>query len=432
MKVAYLITGSGDSFYCPNCHRDRLYVSSIKEEEGIDIMAIPLYLPPIGADFESEIESPVFFGAVSMYLRERVKMFENMPAFMDKIVDSPPLLRFAAKKAGATRPEGFEETTLNMIRGNDPARLNEVHRLSRYLSEDKKPDIIHISNALIIGLASQLRSALDSKIICSLQNEDDWIEKMDEPYRSEAWKLIGEESSNVDYFVSPSEYFKNLVIEKTGIDPSKIKVVKSGLESSELDKVVHNNPNPAIGFYSRLSRQNGLDKIVDAYILLVGKEEISNLELHLCGGYTSDDKGFLKEQFKKLHDLNLDDKVKLYPGYRGINKQEFFSSIDIMSVPVSKPDAFGLYLLTANSAGVPVVQPSTGAFPEIVSMTGGGICYEPDTAEALAKSILSLLDDKVELSRLGKKGKETVLNELGTSDITSSILSVYRESLNRE
>lgn len=393
-------------------------------------MAIPLYLPPIGADFGTEFESPVFFGAVSMFLRDRVKMFENMPAFMDKILDSPPLLKIAARKAGATRPEGFEETTLNMIKGNDPARNNEVQRLSKYLSEDKKPDIIHISNALIIGLASQLRDALGSKIICSLQNEDDWIEEMDEPYRSEAWRLIGEEASNVDYFVSPSEYFKKLVIDKTGIDSSKIKVIQSGLESEELNEVVHNNPNPAIGFYSRLNKLNGLDKIVDAYILMMGKGEITNLELHLCGGYTSDDKPFLKEQFKKLHDLNLDDKVKLYPGFSGTNKKEFFSSIDIMSVPVAKPDAFGLYLLTANSAGVPVVQPSTGAFPEIVNMTGGGICYEPDNVKMLANSILSLLNDKEHLSQLGMKGKETVLSKLGTKNITSGILSVYQEAIN--
>ncbi|MQY78849.1 MAG: hypothetical protein GH151_06595, partial [Bacteroidetes bacterium] len=95
MKVVYLVAGSGGSFYCGNCHRDRLYVSSLKEVDGITASAVPLYLPPLGEDFGDEFENPVFFGAVSMFLRERVKMFEHMPSFMDKIFDAPPLLRLA-------------------------------------------------------------------------------------------------------------------------------------------------------------------------------------------------------------------------------------------------------------------------------------------------------------------------------------------------
>jgi glycosyltransferase involved in cell wall biosynthesis len=36
-------------------------------------------------------------------------------------------------------------------------------------------------------------------------------------------------------------------------------------------------------------------------------------------------------------------------------------------------DGYGLYILEANSVGIPVVQPSTGAFPEIIEKTGGRI-----------------------------------------------------------
>ncbi len=49
-----------------------------------------------------------------------------------------------------------------------------------------------------------------------------------------------------------------------------------------------------------------------------------------------------------------------------------------MSVPVRKHDGYGLYILEANAAGIPVVQPATGAFPEILEITNGGITYAPD------------------------------------------------------
>lgn len=432
MKVAYLITGSGDSFYCSNCHRDRLYASSLRETGEVEIAAVPLYLPPIGEDFGDEFDNPVFFGAVSTYLRDRVKLFENAPAFLDRILDAPPMLKFAAKKAGTTRPEGFEETTLNMIRGNDPGKDREIKRLSIHLSENRKPDIIHLSNALIMGLASQLKEALGSKIICSLQNEDDWIEEMAEPYRSKAWKLIGEESGAIDAFISPSEYFKNLIIEKTGINPKKIIVVPSGLEHSGLENIKKSNPLPAIGFFSRLSKNNGIHKIVDAYISIINSGAIPDLELHLCGGYTADDKNFLKKQLKKLQEKGLDDKVKIYNGFSGAQKEEFFSSIDIMSVPVEKHDAYGLYVLTSNSAGVPAIQPATGAFPEIIKLTGGGIIYEPDTSEMLANEIISLLKDKKKLNELGSLGREIVTKKLTKEHIARGILEVYKKVIDGE
>ncbi len=428
MKIAYLVTGSGDSFYCGNCHRDRLYASSLNELGDNEITAVPLYLPPLGEDFGDEFENPVFFGAVSMFLRERVKMFEHLPSFMDKIFDAPPLLRFAAKKAGATRTEGFEETTLNMIRGDDQSRIKEISRLSKHLSENGKPDIIHLSNALIMGLAKQLKEVLGSKIICSLQNEDDWIDEMIEPYRSQAWKLIGKESVNIDKFISPSKYFKDLVVEKTGIKPEQIEVIPSGLEENAFQSLTKKGETPAIGFYSRLSYPNGLDKLVDAFISIMKKGEIPEMQLHICGGYTTDNKPFLKEQLHKIKNNGLDHLVKLYSAFHGKQKEEFFSSIDIMSVPVRKPDASGLYILTANSAGVPVVQPATGAFPEIIEMSGGGITYSPDTVDQLAISITDLIKDKEKLLSLGKNGRERVHELLSTRKMAEGILNVYNNT----
>ncbi len=426
IKVAYLVTGSGDSFYCGNCHRDRLYISSLKHTGKIDMIGVPLYLPPIGSDFGDEIESPVFFGAVSMFLRERVKMFEHMPGFMDKILDAPPLLRLAARKAGATRTEGFEETTINMIRGDMASTAKEARRLADFLSEGGKPDIIHLANALVMGLGGQLKELLGSKIVCSLQNEDEWIDEMVEPYRSQAWDLIREGSSDIDLFISPSEYYKQVVIKKTGVNPDSIQVVPSGLEEDIAVYKDKKQMNPAIGYYSRLSYQNGLDKLVDAYIDIMSNRRIPSLELHICGGYTADNKAFIKEQLRKLRKSGFDDRVKIYPSFSGKHKQEFFNSISLMSVPVRKYDAYGLYLLTANSAGVPVVQPATGAFPEIIEHTGGGVLYSPDTVQKLADTICETLEDRKKIDDMIKRGRTAIEEKLSSENMAKKLLKLYR------
>ena len=89
----------------------------------------------------------------------------------------------AARRSGTTNTEGLEDMTLSMIKGENAFPEKELKRLVKYLTENGKPDVIHLSNALIIGLARQLKRYLDVKIVCSLLNEDDWIDEMAEPYQ---------------------------------------------------------------------------------------------------------------------------------------------------------------------------------------------------------------------------------------------------------
>jgi glycosyltransferase involved in cell wall biosynthesis len=429
MKIVYLITGSGGSFYCGNCYRDMLYVKSIRKVAGIQVSAIPLYLPPDNTEFGTDLDKNVFFGAISLYLREKVPFLRKMPAFLDKIFDATPMLKIAAKQAGTTRTEGLESLTLNMIKGDNSVRDNEVDRLVAYLIKDSKPDAIHLSNALIIGLASQLKKRLKIKIICSLQNEDDWIEEMVEPYRSKAWKMIGEESKNVDAFVSPSQYYKDFFISKTGVTGNNIHIVPSGIEPYiEIADSRKSHP-PALGYYCRVNYQNGFDKLVDAFIKIKTLNKIPGLTLHVCGGFTSDDKPFIKEQLKKIRDSGNKEFVRVYHDFQGNSKQEFFSNIDIMSVPVHKYDAYGLYVLEANAAGVPVVQPGTGSFPEILEKTGGGVIYMPDSVEKLSEALIDLFENETLRKELGKNGRINVMEKLTLEKMSVGLSKVYQNSI---
>ena len=425
MKIVYLITGSGGSFYCGNCYRDMLYVKAIRKVPGIKVSAIPLYLPPDSADIDTDFDKHVFFGAISLYLREKVPFLRKMPAFLDKIFDVSPMLKIAARQAGTTRTEGLENLTLNMIRGDNKMRENEVDRLVNYLLKDSKPDAIHLSNALIIGLASQLKKRLNIRIICSLQNEDDWIDEMVEPYQSKAWKMIGEEAVHVDAFISPSRYYKDLFIAKTGVKGNNIYVVPSGIESPGEYTALESPHLPALGYYCRVNYQNGFDKLVDAFINIKTSDKVPGLTLHVCGGFTGDDQPFIRDQIRKIKDHGFKSSVKIYSEFQGPSKQEFFSSIDVMSVPVRKHDAYGLYILEANSAGIPVVQPATGAFPEILKKTGGGIIYSPDNDEELTKMLIKLLNDSSLRKSLGETGRNNVREELTLEKMSVGLSEVY-------
>lgn len=430
MKIVYLVTSSGGSFYCTNCYRDMLFFKAIKKYGNAEVEALPLYLPPEKIYVENGFSTDVFFGAVSLFIREKIPALEKMPTFLEKIFDSPPLLNIAAKSASSTRTSGLEEMTLSLIDSSSRKHIKELENLVKYLRESAKPDIIHLSNSLIIGLAKQIKDYLDVKIVCSLQNEDDWINEMKEPYQSKAWKMIGKESVNVDAFISPSKYFRDFIVSKTGISSDKIKIVPTGIEpETAVIPAAKKAVEPAIGFLSRVSYNNGFDKLVDAFIKIKDSGDFENLNLHVCGGYTADDKPFIKEQIKKINDSGFKNSVRIFQEFQGKGKTEFLESVCLISVPVRKPDAYGLYVLEANAAGVPVVEPSTGSFPEIIEATDGGILYEPDTVDALTENILNLLRNSDILKETGLRGRKNVLTKLTTVQTANALMQVYSNLL---
>jgi glycosyltransferase involved in cell wall biosynthesis len=382
-----------------------LYFRAIRKVPGMTAKAIPLYLPP-GKDTSGYgFDNKVFFGAISMFLREKVRLFRNMPAFMDKLFDTDLLLRLAATQAGTTR--------------------TEVDRLVKYLEHEGPPDVIHLSNALIIGLARQLKKRIDVKIVCSLLNEDDWIDEMAEPYRGRAWEMIARESQSIDHFVTPSNYYKEMFIRKTGIKGDNIAVVPLGFDHGPHEGSGNEHKPPALGYFCRISHPNGFDKLVDAFIEIKSGTALKDLTLHVCGGYTGDDKPFISSQIKKIRENKFEKSVRIYSEFQGNMKMEFFNNVDVISVPVRKYDGYGLYVLEANGAGIPVVQPDTGAFPEIIGTTGGGIIYSPDTTSELASSLLKVLTDDTLRKKLGETGRKRVRSELSLDRMAAGLSGVY-------
>jgi len=427
MKIVYLITGSGGSFYCGNCYRDMLYIRAIRKVPGITAKAIPLYLPPYKSNIEEGFDNQVFFGAISMYLRDKFRLFRNMPSFLEKILDAGPFLKLAARQAGTTRTKGFEDLTLNMIEGDNTFRKSEVDRLVKYLIKDGNPDIIHLSNALILGLARQLKQRMKIKIVCSLLNEDDWIDDMVEPFRSKAWELIAKEAVHVDSFITPSRYYKELFIKKTGLKGENISIVPLGFDPESNEYVKGISRPPALGYFCRVNYHNGFDKLTDAFIDLKSKGLVPDLTLHICGGFTGDDKPFIAEQIKKIRENGFKSSVRIYPEFMGDKKMEFFNNVDVISVPVRKYDGYGLYILEANGAGIPVVQPATGSFPEIIEITGGGMTYSPDNKEELVKTLHKLLSDADLRIALGEAGRKGVRAKLSLEEMSVGLSEIYNK-----
>src|SRR4029077_13892159 len=211
MRVVHLTAGTG-SFFCGTCLRDHALVKALRRL-GHDALIVPLYLPLVLDDSGSHEESPLFFGGINVYLQQKSAFFRHTPQWFDKLLDSPALLHQAGRKAGMTNPAELGKMTLSMIQGEHGHQAKELDKLVAWLVE-QKPDVVCLSNSLLIGVARRVREELRVPIICSLQGEDAFLDSLPEPYRERCWQLVRERAADVVRFVAPSRYYNALMQER--------------------------------------------------------------------------------------------------------------------------------------------------------------------------------------------------------------------------
>ena len=89
----------------------------------------------------------------------------------------------------------------------------------------------------------------------------------------------------------------------------------------------------------------------------------------------------------------------------------------------------GLYALEAMAAGVPVVLPAHGAFPELLEASGGGVLFAPGDETGLALALSELLLDAERRLALGCIGQQFVHQQRNASVMAESTSVIIREFL---
>lgn len=426
MKIVYITPGSGWSFYCQNCFRDAALLKSLLAL-GHDVVRVPMYLPSNLDSGDKITGTPVFYGAINVYLKEKLPFYRHAPLWLERFFDSHVLLNIAAKKSGSTRAAGLEDMTLSMLHGEMGRQASELDHLIQYLKNEIAPDVVHISNALLLGLAHKLKSDLGARVVCSLQDENEWVDLMDEPYQEQVWDLMAKKAEDVDLFVTASRYYSEKSQKQLKIPPEKIEVIYGGICLDGYLKSPLSFDPPVLGYLCRMSEYFGLGILVDAFIKLKKDSRFQDLRLHLTGGYSGDDKSFLNAQMKKITQNGFVRDVQIFSDFEKDSRVQFLKSLTLLSVPVPSGEAFGAYQVEALAAGVPVVQPNVGCYPEFIEATNGGVLYEPNTSEHLAETIASLLEDPEKVRKLATEGHNVVMEQFSMDAMAKNIARIYND-----
>lgn len=429
MNILQITPGAGN-MYCGACFRDNAIVSAFRQM-GHSAVLLPLYLPLTLDEPDQSRGTPIFFGGINVYLQEKSALFRRLPHVLTRWLDFPPLLKWSGRFASQTRPEDVGNLAVSMLKGENGNQAKEMEFLVNWMRQQPKPDVINLSNVLLIGLARRLRRELRVPIAATLQGEDAFLDALPEKNRAEAWQVLRERAPEIDQFIAPSRYFGELMQNRIGFDRSKLRIAPNGIRLDGYDPTDAPENPPILGFFARMCEDKGLDTLVQSFLLLKRREKTKHLRLKIGGGLSTADESFVRQLKAQLKQHGCTDSAEFYPNLSREEKIAFLRQLTVFSAPALYGESFGLYVLEALAAAVPVVQPRHAAFPEILDATQGGLLCEPGDPKALADGVESLLLNPKKAREMGKRGRQAVCQNYSVHAMAQRIAAIYETMLSR-
>jgi len=408
-SLAYITAGAGGMF-CGSCMHDNTLARAITGL-GVDVLLVPTYTP-IRTDEENVSIDRVFFGGINIYLEQTIPLYRYLPDFATRLLDRPWLIRWATSRESAVNPQSLGALTVSMLRGSMGNQRREVVKLCDWLAEHVRPDVVVLTNMLIAGCVPPLKQRLGVPVLVTLQGDDVFVDFLPQRPRLQTLQEIRKLVDVVDGFLVHSRYYAEYMQEYFRIPPEKMYVVPLGIDVDGFptEAIVRETPGrpPAIGYLARLSKEKGLHVLVDAFIELRRRGTQPDVRLHLAGWMGEGHQDYAESQFQKLRDAGLAEAFEYVGSVDRTAKIEFLRGLDLLSVPTVYREPKGLFVLEALAAGVPVVQPAHGAFPELIAATGGGTLVPPEDPIALADELERLLGDPAARAALALTGQRAV------------------------
>ncbi|MBM4060680.1 MAG: glycosyltransferase family 4 protein [Planctomycetes bacterium] len=421
MRIAHLLPGTG-SFHCGTCLRDRALQLALRAR-GHTVTVVPLYLP----SFPPEPgDGPVQMGALNLYLQHRLRLWRWLPRWLRDRLDSPRLLRRLSRSGGNTDPAHLGAMTVAMLRGEAGPFGPEIERLVAWFAGEPRYDVIALSNVLLAGLVRGLRRT-GAAIVCTLQGEAPFLDALPEPHRGQAWHELGERCREIDAFVAVSRHYRDAVAPRLCLPAERVHVVHNGLPEAATAapaSATEASGPPALGFLARLCEQKGLPLLLDAFLLLRQAGAHPGLRLRVAGVLRGEDRPLLSRLQQRVRDAGLAAFVDWLPDLPDAQKDAFLRSLAVFCVPADAGESFGLFVLEAMAAGVPVVAPDHAAFPELLAHGGGALCA-PGDARALAAAIADLLREPARARQLGEQGRLAVRHPFTATRMAAAVEAVY-------
>lgn len=443
--------------FCGSCMHDNTWARALMDQ-GVEVSLIPTY-SPIRVDEEDVSGSRIFFGGINVYLASKWKWWRKVPSFLKNWLNHPAIINLATRRTVSNDAAQLGQLTLDMLAGESGPMCEQVEELAKFLGEQLRPDIIIFSNALLAGAVQRIKQLFAGPVLCLLQGDDIFLDSLPSSHRESVLQALRDRVRDFDGFITHSHYYAKHMAEVLQQPVQRTKAVISASGSSEnaigsaepmpsaspgvpfhilplgIDLAGHDGaPHAAndpftVGYFARICPEKGLHILVDAFLRLHDKHPGTRLRVG----------GFLGERDRQYFEGILAQAAPLGTAFDFVGspvthaeKVAFLKSLDVFSVPTIYREPKGISILEALANGVPVVQPSHGAFPELIESTRGGLLFHPGNVGEFTLRLTELiLDDSLRIS-LGRDGQKRIQQHFSADVLAIFAVKLFRSILERQ
>jgi glycosyltransferase involved in cell wall biosynthesis len=301
---------------------------------------------------------------------------------------------YGALQAGAVR--------IPAPRDLDPLLLARLVR-------ELRADIVH-THMVHADVYGGLAAALRAVPLVSTKHNDD-------PFRVGPFRFVERGLSRLaGRIVTITEALRRFTVERVGVPAAKVETIHYGLDDVP-DAWGANPPDPVpqdmrvLLAVSRLTRQKGIDVAVRALPLLP-----DDTALVVLSG-TQEERPQLESLARELGVAQ-----RLFLLGRVPDVAAWLRRAAVLVHP-ARWEGFGLAVLEAMLAGLPVVASNVSSLPELVVDAETGFLVAPDDPSALALGIARALEDA---ERLGAAGRERARREFSVARMADRTAALYR------
>ena len=208
--------------------------------------------------------------------------------------------------------------------------------------------------------------------------------------------------------------------------PGEYRIIPNGVdldrytEAQPFDELRDGTLN--ILFVGRLEDRKGLSHLLKAYHRL--RKRHVDARLIVVGG------GRKLREYTRFVGLRGIRDVEFVGRVSDEDKVRYFASADIFCAPNTGQESFGIVLLEAMAAGVPIVASDIHGFKRVVERNVQGLLVEPKNPRALAAALYRLANNPDLRHEMGEAGRAKA-PEYSWERVTDQIVEFYYETRER-
>lgn len=196
--------------------------------------------------------------------------------------------------------------------------------------------------------------------------------------------------------------------------PDKILEIRKELFRAKPKDVV-------IGLVGRINRWKGHMLLIKAFKAIT--TEFPNLKLVFVGSTPPGQSEFKDLVIEEIKALNLTDKCEIIPFSETI--WPFYDSLDILVVPSTEPEPFGLVAVEGMLAKKLVIGANHGGLGEIIQDHETGLLFRPGDANDLSKTLSRAINQSKRSSEIADKGYIYAMDVFSLNKYVKSFKETY-------